>query len=31
VRNHLASIFSKLTVSDRLELAIFASRHGLAS
>jgi DNA-binding NarL/FixJ family response regulator len=31
VHNHLASIFSKLTVSDRLELAIYASRHGLAS
>ncbi len=30
VRNHLASIFSKLMVSDRLELAIFAVRHGLA-
>jgi DNA-binding NarL/FixJ family response regulator len=29
VRNHLASIFSKLELSDRLELAIYASRHGL--
>jgi DNA-binding NarL/FixJ family response regulator len=31
VRNHLASIFSKLMVSDRLELATYAVRHGLAS
>ncbi len=30
VRNHLASIFSKLMVSDRLELAVFAVRNGLA-
>jgi two-component system nitrate/nitrite response regulator NarL len=30
VRNHLASIFDKLTVSDRLELAIYAVRHGMA-
>ncbi len=30
VRNHLASIFSKLMVTDRLELAVFAVRHGLA-
>lgn len=30
VRNHLASIFDKLMVSDRLELAIYAVRHGLA-
>ncbi len=30
VRNHLASIFSKLMVADRLELAVFAVRHGLA-
>jgi two-component system, NarL family, nitrate/nitrite response regulator NarL len=30
VRNHLASIFDKLRVSDRLELAIYAVRHGLA-
>lgn len=29
VRNHLASIFSKLGVSDRLELAIYAFRNGL--
>ncbi|HXG64796.1 MAG TPA: response regulator transcription factor [Blastocatellia bacterium] len=29
VRNHLVSIYSKLEVSDRLELAIYASRHGL--
>lgn len=29
VRNHLASIFSKLELSDRLELAIYAGRHGL--
>jgi DNA-binding NarL/FixJ family response regulator len=31
VRNHLASIFSKLMVSDRLEMATYAVRHGLAS
>jgi DNA-binding NarL/FixJ family response regulator len=30
VRNHLVSIYSKLDVSDRLELAIYAVRHGLA-
>jgi len=30
VRNHLASIYDKLMVSDRLELAIYAVRHGLA-
>jgi two-component system nitrate/nitrite response regulator NarL len=30
VRNHLASIFDKLMVSDRLELAIYAVRHGIA-
>jgi two-component system nitrate/nitrite response regulator NarL len=29
VRNHLASIYSKLELSDRLELAIYATRHGL--
>jgi DNA-binding NarL/FixJ family response regulator len=29
VRHHLTSIFSKLQVSDRLELMIFAYRHGL--
>lgn len=31
VRNHLVSVYSKLGVSDRLELAIYAARHGLAS
>jgi two-component system nitrate/nitrite response regulator NarL len=31
VRNHLVSIYSKLDVSDRLELAIYAVRHGLAT
>ncbi len=30
VRHHLGSIFSKLGVSDRLELVIYAYRHGLA-
>lgn len=30
VRHHLTSIFSKLGVSDRLELMIYAFRHGLA-
>lgn len=30
VRHHLSSIFSKLSVSDRFELAIYAYRHGLA-
>lgn len=30
VRNHLASIYDKLQVSDRLELAIYAVRHKLA-
>jgi two-component system nitrate/nitrite response regulator NarL len=30
VRNHLASIFDKLMVSDRLELAIYAVRHGIS-
>jgi DNA-binding NarL/FixJ family response regulator len=30
VRHHLTSIFSKLGISDRLELVIFAYRHGLA-
>ena len=29
VRHHLTSIFSKLHVSDRLSLALYASRHGL--
>jgi two-component system nitrate/nitrite response regulator NarL len=31
VRHHLTSIFSKLGVSHRLELIIFAYRHGLSS
>lgn len=30
VRHHLSSIFEKMGVSDRLELAIHAFRHGLA-
>lgn len=30
VRHHLTSVYSKLEVSDRLELAIFAYRHDLA-
>lgn len=30
VRHHLTSIYSKLDVADRLELLIFAYRHGLA-
>jgi DNA-binding NarL/FixJ family response regulator len=30
VRHHLTSIFSKLGMTDRFELAIFAYRHGLA-
>ena len=30
VRHHLTSIFGKLEVTDRLELIIFAYRHGLA-
>jgi two-component system nitrate/nitrite response regulator NarL len=30
VRHHLTSVFSKLDVSDRLELVIYAYRHGLA-
>jgi two-component system, NarL family, nitrate/nitrite response regulator NarL len=30
VRHHLTSIFSKLEVSDRLELVIYAYRYGLA-
>jgi len=29
VRHHLTSIYSKLGVSDRLELLVFAHRHGL--
>lgn len=31
VRHHLSSIFSKLGLSDRFELAIYAYRYGLAS
>lgn len=31
VRHHLTSIFDKLDVSDRVELLIYAYRHGLAS
>lgn len=31
VRHHLTSIFAKLGVSDRLELVIYAYRHGLAT
>ena len=30
VTHHLSSIFSKLEVSDRLELVVYAFRHGLA-
>lgn len=30
IRNHLVSIYAKLGVTDRLELAIYAGRHGLA-
>jgi DNA-binding NarL/FixJ family response regulator len=30
VRNHLTGVFDKLGVSGRLELAVFAYRHGLA-
>ena len=30
VRHHLTSIFSKLEISDRLELVIYAYKHGLA-
>ena len=30
VRHHLTSVFGKLDVGDRLELAIYAYRHGLA-
>jgi DNA-binding NarL/FixJ family response regulator len=30
VRHHLTSIFDKLGVEDRLELSIYAFRHGLA-
>jgi len=31
VRHHLTSVFGKLGVSDRLQLLIFAFRHGLAN
>ena len=31
VRHHLTSIFSKLEVGDRFELAIYSFRHGLAT
>lgn len=31
VTHHLSSVFSKLEVSDRLELIIYAFRHGLAA
>jgi DNA-binding NarL/FixJ family response regulator len=31
VRHHLTSIYAKLNVGDRLELAIYAYRHGLVS
>jgi DNA-binding NarL/FixJ family response regulator len=31
VRHHLTSVFSKLGVSDRLGLLLYASRHGLAT
>jgi DNA-binding NarL/FixJ family response regulator len=30
VRHHLTAIFAKLKVADRLELVIYAYRHGLA-
>ncbi len=30
VRHHLTSIFAKLGVNDRLELAVYAYRHGIA-
>jgi len=30
VRHHLTSIFSKLGLSDRLELLLYAYHHGLA-
>jgi NarL family two-component system response regulator LiaR len=30
VRHHLTSIFSKLELGDRFELAIYSFRHGLA-
>ena len=31
VREHLAAVFEKLDVSDRLELVVYAYYHGLAS
>ena len=31
VRNHLASIFSKLDVAHRLELSVYAQKHGLVA
>jgi len=31
VRHHLTSIYAKLNVTDRVELLIYAFRHGLAS
>ena len=31
VRHHLTSIFFKLSVANRLELIVYAYRHGLAS
>lgn len=31
VRHHLTSIFTKLAVSDRLALAVYAFRHGLTT
>lgn len=31
IHNHLASVFRKLDVSDRVELVLFAQRHGLLS
>jgi DNA-binding CsgD family transcriptional regulator len=31
VRNHLTSILSKLELSDRFELAVYAFRHGLVA
>ena len=31
IRNHMTVIYSKLGVSDRLELALYAARHGLSS
>jgi DNA-binding NarL/FixJ family response regulator len=30
IRNHLVSIYGKLNVSERLELALYAVKHGLA-